>query len=66
MIKMSLVPSPSWGVAFGVGFVIASSFDIHWFLRLAYTRYSCGPISKLTVFRPLPENGTFQVIFGLQ
>lgn len=35
---MSLVPSPSWGLAFGVGFVIASSFDIHWFLRLAYTR----------------------------
>jgi hypothetical protein len=35
---MSLLPSPSWGLAAGFGFVLASSFDFNWFFRLAFTR----------------------------
>ena len=27
-----------WTIFFGVGFAVAASFDVYWFLRLAYTR----------------------------
>lgn len=28
----------NWTIVFGAGFAIVASFDVYWFLRLAYTR----------------------------
>ena len=28
-----------WTLVFGAGFAIVASFDVYWFLRLAYTRF---------------------------
>jgi hypothetical protein len=28
----------NWTIVFGAGFAVVASFDIGWFLRLAYTR----------------------------
>ena len=29
----------NWTVIFGAGFAIVATFDVYWFLRLAYTRF---------------------------
>ena len=37
MLYLQEMPS-NWTIAFGAGFALVASFDVYWFLRLAYTR----------------------------
>ena len=37
--KYTWIIMANWTVIFGAGFAIVATFDVYWFLRLAYTRF---------------------------